>query len=130
MGPSESSWDLPIRMGIVVLEEVGHAGRRLGLQAMLLQEGAQNEVPGKGHFFSKGKKKKIYRLTDAQNYAIGGLSPLTPILPTLSQLKPSSAFPHPAPPPTNPAACWRRAPGQVTLPLCSPSYILHSGIWR
>lgn len=46
-GPAEGSWDLPVRMGVVVLEEAGHAGRRLGLQAMLLQEGAQNEVPGK-----------------------------------------------------------------------------------
>lgn len=51
-------WDLPKGIG-VVLEETGHAGDPHSLQAMLLKEGAQNEVPGEGsclrHLFPGGK---------------------------------------------------------------------------
>lgn len=62
VGLPEGYWDLPVRGGprIIVLHEIGHARNVQNFRAMLLQEGAQKDVPGEGscvrHFFSGGER--------------------------------------------------------------------------
>lgn len=63
-GPQRGCWDLPKGLRAEV-EETGRVGNLHRLQAVLLQEGAQNEVPGEGsrfrHFFPGGRD--THRLT-------------------------------------------------------------------
>ena len=68
-GPQKGCWDLPKGLRAEV-EEIGRVGNLHSLQAVLLKEGAQNEVPGEGsrlrHFFPGGER---HMQTDARNCA-------------------------------------------------------------